>query len=56
MESLRLAHHHHFLLLKLVDAVDAPLLDAVGPLLLAEAGGVGGKGLGQRLLGDDLGR
>ena len=39
---------------QLVDAVDAPLLDAVGPLLLAEAGGVGGKGLGQGLLGDDL--
>ena len=37
-----------------MDAVDAPLLDAVGALLLAEAGGVGGESLGQLVLGDDL--
>ena len=37
-----------------MDAVDAPLLDAVGALLLAEAGGIGGEGLGQLVLGDDL--
>ena len=37
-----------------MDAVDAPLLDAVGALLLAEAGGVGGQGLGQLFLGEDL--
>ena len=37
-----------------MDAVDAPLLDAVGALLLAEAGGVGGQGLGQALHRDDL--
>ena len=51
---LRLADHDHLLLLELVDAVDAPLLDAVGTLLLAEAGGVGGQGLGQALHRDDL--
>ena len=37
-----------------MDAVHAPLLDAVGALLLAEAGGVGGQGLGQLVLGQDL--
>ena len=37
-----------------MDAVHAPLLDAVGALFLAEAGGVGGEGLGQLILGDDL--
>ena len=37
-----------------MDAVHAPLLDAVGTLLLAEAGGVGGEGLGQLGFGDDL--
>ena len=37
-----------------MDAVDPPLLDAVGAFLLAEAGGVGGEGLGQGGLGDDL--
>ena len=51
---LGLADHDHLLLFKLVDAVDAALLQAVGALLLAEAGGVGGQGLGQLLLGDDL--
>ena len=35
---LGLADHHHLLLFKLVDAVDAALLDAVGADLLAEAG------------------
>ena len=34
---LRLADHDHFLLFKLVNAEHAPLLDAVGPLLLATA-------------------
>ena len=51
---LRLADYDHLLLLKLVDAVDAPLLNAVGTLLLAEAGGIAGEGLGQALLGNDL--
>ena len=37
-----------------MDAVHAPLLDAVGALLLAEAGGVGGQGLGQLVLGQNL--
>ncbi len=48
------AHHDHLLLLELVDAVHPPLLNAVGALLLPEAGGVGGQGLGQAVLGDDL--
>ena len=37
-----------------MDAVDATLLDAVGTFLLAETGGVGGKGLGQALSRQDL--
>ena len=37
-----------------MDAVDTPLLDAVGALLLAEAGGVRGEGLGQALSREDL--
>ena len=37
-----------------MDAVHAALLDAVGALLLAEAGRVGGEGLGQLVLGEDL--
>jgi hypothetical protein len=48
------ADHDHLLLFELVDAVDAPLLDAVGALLLAEAGGIAGQGLGQGGLGQDL--
>ena len=36
---LGLADDNHLLLLELVDAVDAALLDAVGALLLPEAGG-----------------
>ena len=31
-----------------------PLLNTVGSLLLPEAGGIGGEGLGQLLLGQDL--
>ena len=50
---LRLAHHNHLLLFELVDAVHPPLLNAVGALLLAEAGAVGGEGLGQLVLGED---
>ena len=37
-----------------MDAVDAALLNAVGALLLPEAGGVGGEGLGQAVFRDDL--
>ena len=37
-----------------MDAVNAPLLDAVSALLLAEAGRVRGQGLGQLALGNDL--
>ena len=37
------ADHDHLLLLELVDAVNAPLLDAVGALFLAEAGGIAGQ-------------
>ena len=37
-----------------MDAVHPALLDAVGALLLPEAGGVGGQGLGQGGLRDDL--
>ena len=51
---LRLADHDHFLLFELMDAVDAALLDAMGTLLLAEAGGVGGQRLGQLVLRQDL--
>ena len=51
---LGLADDDHLLLFKLVDPVDAALLDAVGTLFLAEAGGVAGQGLGKFLLGDDL--
>ena len=49
----RLADNDHFLLLELMDAVYASLLDAVGALFLAEAGRVRGQGLGQILLIDD---
>ena len=48
------ADHYHLLLLKLVYAVDAALLYAVGALLLAEAGGVAGEGHRQLLLGQNL--
>ena len=48
------AHHDHFLFFKLVDAVHAALLDAVGALLLAEAGRIAGQGLGQLPFRDDL--
>ena len=44
------ADHDHLLLLELVDAVDAALLDAVGALFLAEAGAVGSQGQGQSSL------
>ena len=44
---LWLADDDHFLLLELVDAVNASLLNAVGTLLLAEAGAVAGQGQGQ---------
>ena len=44
------ADDDHLLLLELVDAVDATLLDAVSALLLAEAGAVGSQGQGQRSL------
>ena len=37
-----------------MDAVNAPLLDAVGALFLAEAGRVGGEGLRQSALREDL--
>ena len=37
-----------------MDAVHAPLLNAVGALFLAEAGGVGGQGLGQALRWQNL--
>ena len=37
-----------------MNAVDAPLFDAVGTLFLAEAGGVRGQGLGQLFRRDDL--
>ena len=37
-----------------MDTVDTALLNAVGALLLAEAGGVGGQGLGQLVLRQDL--
>ena len=47
---LGLADHDHLLLLKLVDAVHASLLDTVSALLLAEAGRIAGEGLGQRVL------
>ena len=51
---LGLADHDHLLLLELVDAIDAALLDAVRALLLAEAGRIGGQSLGQLLVGNDL--
>ena len=44
------ADDDHLLLLELVDAVDATLLDAVSTLLLAEAGAVGSQGQGQSSL------
>ena len=50
---LGLADNDHFLLFKLVDAVNAALLDAVRALLLAEAGGIARVGDGELLLGDD---
>ena len=37
-----------------MNAIDAPLLNAVGALLLPEAGGIGGQRLGQGLGGHDL--
>ena len=48
------ADHDHLLLLELVDAVDAALLDAVGTLLLPEAGAIGGQGQGHLALVDGL--
>ena len=51
---LRPAHNYHFLLFKLVYAVNAPLLYAVGALLLAEAGGVAGESFGQLVFGNYL--
>ena len=47
---LGLADDDHLLLLELVDAVDASLLDAVGADFLAEAGAVTGQRLGQLIL------
>ena len=47
MRILGLADDDHLLLLKLMDAVDAALLDAVRADLLAEAGGIAGQRLGQ---------
>ena len=51
---LGLADDDHFLLLKLVDAVDAALLNAVGTLFLTEAGAVAGQGQGQLFALDGL--
>ena len=47
---LRLADHDHLLLLKLVDAVHATLLNAVCAHFLPEARGIAGEGLGELLL------
>ena len=47
------ADNDHFLLFKLVDTVNASLLDAVSADLLTEAGAVAGEGLGQLVLGSN---
>ena len=51
---LGLADHDHFLLFELVNPVHTALLDAVGALLLAEAGGVRSQRLGQALFRQNL--
>ena len=53
---LRTADDDHFLLFKLMDAVDAALLDAVRALFLAEARGIACERLGQVLFLEDAGR
>ena len=47
---LRLADDDHLLLFKLVDAINAPLLDAMRTNLLAEAGRIAGERLRQLIL------
>ena len=51
MAFLRLADDDHLLLLELVDAVHAALLDAVRAHFLAEARGIAGQRLRQLVLG-----
>ena len=44
---LRLANHHHLLLFKLVNTINAPFFYSVSAYLLSETGRIAGKRLGQ---------